>query len=125
MRHQPNGSGDGKGFPSLNETIASFFRQAGAVAIGKGASGSAYKTIYAIRFGQITLGANSSKGVGYGKWMSTDNGANWTRSSQFFDGCFGEISDMAGDPSRFGRVYFAHRGFGLQKMDYVYNLRAT
>ncbi|MDJ0391463.1 hypothetical protein QMO56_25495 [Roseomonas sp. E05] len=72
------------------------------IGFGRAADGAAYPAIF----------ISGRVGGRYGIWRSTDNAARWTRIGGFPAGTLDQVSVVAGDPDRFGRVYLGYKGSG-------------
>lgn len=102
------------------------FAEVFGVGVGKAAAGSLYPTLLALGYRMDTPATATNADVGkYGAWMSTDNGATWTRIAQFFGNAFDCPNDIVGDMSTFGRFVIGYSGSGAQLVSYDYKLRAS
>ena len=73
------------------------------LAFGKAAPGSTQPTIFLS--GRV---ANR-----YGIWRSIDDGTSWMKIAQHPAGSLDQVTVMAADPDRFGRVYVGYMGSGF------------
>lgn len=101
---------------------AAQFGEVYGVGIAKGATGSAHPAVLVAGYRMITpINAALIPDIsGYGFWISVDGMATWKRTTQFLNGNFDLVQDIAGDPTTFARFFVGQYGSGGQIVDYDY-----